>query len=70
MKQYGAEGMVSGIIQLLIFVIVAVNLIGPTANAQVAATTNANVTGAANSLTGLITTIFVAVILVAITRYV
>lgn len=62
--------MISGLLSLLVFVLVAVNLIAPVANAQVAATNNANVTGAAASLTALMTTLFVAVILVAVTRFV
>jgi cellobiose-specific phosphotransferase system component IIC len=70
MKQYGEGSMISGLLSLLVFVLVAVNLIAPVANAQVAATNNANVTGAAASLTGLMTTLFVAVILVAVTRFV
>lgn len=70
MRKYGAEGMISGLLGLLIFVIVAVNLVAPVANTTAAATSNANVTGATNSLTGLVPVIFVATILVAVTRFI
>ena len=62
--------MISGLIGVLIFVVIFVALIPTVANSQVAATNNANVTGAAASMTGLISLIFVAMGLVAIVKFV
>jgi len=69
MKKYSNVALVAGLIGLLIFVVIFVNLVPTVANAQVAATNNANVTGAASSLTGLITLVFVAVGIIAIVKY-
>lgn len=69
MYKYGAD-LIAGLIGVLIFVVIFVALIPTVANSQVAATNNANVTGAAASLTGLISLIFVAMGLVAIVKFV
>lgn len=52
--------MIGGIIGAVIFVVIFAAMIPTVANSQVAATNNANVTGAASSLTSLISLIFVA----------
>jgi hypothetical protein len=69
MQKYG-ENMISLIIGAVIFVVVFVALVPTVANAQVAATNNANVTGAAASLTGLITLLFVAMGIIAMFRFI
>jgi uncharacterized membrane protein len=69
MQKYG-ENMISLIIGAVIFVVVFVALVPTVANSQVAATNNANVTGAAASLTGLITLLFVAMGIIAMFRFI
>ena len=70
MEKYGNTALIAGLIGILIFVVIFVNLVPTVANAQVAATNNANVTGASAALTGLITLIFVAMGIVAIVKFV
>jgi hypothetical protein len=70
MKVYGNAALIAGLIGVLIFTVIFTALIPTVANSQVAATNNANVTGAASSLTGLITLVFVAMGVVAIVKFV
>lgn len=56
--------LIGGIIAVLIFLVIGVNLVPTVANAQVAATGNANVTGAANALVGLTSLVFAALLIV------
>ena len=69
MQKYGNSALIAGLMGVLIFVVIFVNLVPTVANAQTAATTNANVTGASLAMTGLITLIFVAMGIVAIVKF-
>jgi hypothetical protein len=64
MQKYGVVNLIAGLIAVLIFFVIGVNLVPTVANAQAAATSNANVTGAANALTQLVSVIFVALIII------
>lgn len=69
MKYRGIGNVIQGLIGVLIFVVIAANLIPTVANAQQAALNNTNVTGAAAAMTGLLALIFVALIVVAVVRF-
>jgi hypothetical protein len=73
MKKYSETSMVAGIIMTVIAIVIAISFIAPIATNVAAATNNSNVysvgqnvTGAANTLTGLTTLLFVAFVIITV----
>lgn len=61
--------MIAGLIGVLIFVVIAVNLVPTVAVAQAVALQNGNVTGATAALVGLVALIFTALIIVSVVKF-